>query len=72
MPLGWVNCPQQTSGGGGFSAATFTDQAQGLAFVDEETDIINGTDVSNNLSQEALPDGEVLLQVFDFQQYLAV
>jgi hypothetical protein len=63
---------QNAPGRGSLTTATLTDQAQRFSLVDEETDVVNGTNVSDNLPEEPLPDGEVLLKVLDFQEYLTI
>ena len=50
---------------GGLAAAGFADEAEGLAFVDAEADAIDGMHLADGAAQQALLDGEVLLEVLD-------
>ncbi len=53
---------------GGFAAAGFADNAEGLAGLNGETYAINGFDMVDDSSQHAAPHREMDLQIFDAQQ----
>jgi hypothetical protein len=56
------------SGGGGFSASAFADQAEGFAFVHGEAYVIDCVDYADLFLEEyaSAGDWEVLDEVFDF------
>ena len=51
--------------GGGFAAAAFADESEGLSGLDVEADAIDGLDVGMDLTKEPLADGEIRFEVFD-------
>ena len=60
---------QEELGGGALAAAGLADNTQGLAPFNLERDAVHGLEVAGGAGEEqALGDGEVLLQVADFQQ----
>ena len=69
-----VGCdgPQDAARGGRLAAAALAHQRQRLALADGEADVIHGADVADDLLQEALPDGEELVQALDIEQHLAL
>ena len=58
---------QHHTGGGGFAAAGFAHQAVGFALADAEGDAVHGFDLAYGAAgDDALGDGEVLADVFQF------
>ena len=52
---------------GRFAAAGLADEGEGLAAGDLEGDAVHGIDVAGDAAEEAGTEGEVLLEVVDFQ-----
>jgi hypothetical protein len=71
LPRSRLKRAQNAPGCGSLTTATLTYQAQRFSFIDEETNVVNSTNVPNKLPSETLLDGEILLEVLYFQEYLA-
>ncbi len=56
---------------GGFTAAGLTDEAQGLALIDEEGDVLYGLYISL-VEKAGAFDGEILAEIFDLDQFFSV
>src|SRR5215472_5058081 len=79
-PLGdqLASVPYLTGGGtlkvenglnqGRFAAATFTDETQRFAFIQDERDAIHGTNLPNSMPEQSLTSCEVLLQITNFEE----
>src|ERR1041384_2075189 len=70
--VGRLDQAQHGAGDGGFAAAALAHQAQRLAFADRKADIVDGVNLADGASQDALLDRKVLLQVDDIEHGRAV
>jgi hypothetical protein len=59
---GGLEQPEDRAPGGGLAAAGLAHQAEGLAAVDGEGDVVHGAHVADDAREEAALDGEVLLE----------
>ena len=65
---GRIDGAQDAARGGGLAAAAFANETQGFALVDGEVDAVDGAHVAYGPLQEALVDGEELLQAAHVEQ----
>src|SRR5262249_61472855 len=68
LAAGRIDGAQDATRRRGLAAAAFADQAQRLAFLDGEVDTVDGPHVAHHALEEALGDGEVLLQAPNVEQ----
>ena len=61
---GGLDEAEDRAAGRGFAAAGFADEAERLAAVDVEADVVDGADVVDRAGEDAAADGEIDLQVF--------
>src|SRR5690606_30316560 len=69
LAAGRLDSPQHALGRGGLAAAALAHQAEDLAVVDNEADVVDGLDVADGPLDETALDGEVLLEVPDLEQW---
>ena len=68
LPSGGIQQAHDRAPGGGLTAAAFAHQAQGLAFIHEQVNPIDGLYRAHTALDEAALDREMLLQVFHIQK----
>src|SRR5205823_6723277 len=73
VPTGRLLELQNGSTGGGLAAATLAHQAQSLALLDVERDVIDRTHMArSSLDEESFANREQNLEIFDFENSLAL
>ena len=68
LAVGQLEKTQDRLADGGFAAAGFANQGQGFAAADIERYAIDGIDLGGDAAEQATVDGEMLLEVVDFEQ----